>query len=111
MSHALTTALRARGIEVLTALEASMIARPDDEHLDFATTEGRVLLSYNVGDYFELHTARLQKNEHHAGIIVCQQTQYSIGEQLKRLLKLIATLSEDEMQDRIEFLSAWSGES
>jgi hypothetical protein len=31
-----------------------------------------------------------------------------VGEQMRRLLKLIATKSAEEMKDKIEFLSAWS---
>lgn len=37
MGHALVRALRARGMNVLTALEAGMIARSDEEHLEYAT--------------------------------------------------------------------------
>ena len=54
MDKALVAALRARGVDVLTAHEAKMIEREDDEHLGFATTEGRVLYSFNVGDYCRL---------------------------------------------------------
>ena len=36
MRHALVHALRACGIDVLTALEAEMIERSDAAHLDFA---------------------------------------------------------------------------
>jgi hypothetical protein len=52
MRHALVHALRARGINVLTALEAEMIERLDEDHLAFATVQGRVLCSYNVGDFY-----------------------------------------------------------
>jgi hypothetical protein len=34
MRHALVEALRARGVDVLTALEAGMIERKDEEHLE-----------------------------------------------------------------------------
>jgi len=33
---------------------------------------------------------------------------YSVGEQMRRILKLIAAVSEQEMKNRVEFLSAWS---
>jgi hypothetical protein len=33
MNKGLVQALRARGIDVITALEADMIERPDEEHL------------------------------------------------------------------------------
>ena len=43
-------ALRARGMDVTTALEENMVSRKDEEHLDYATEQGRVLFSYNRGD-------------------------------------------------------------
>jgi hypothetical protein len=43
--------LRSRGIDVLTAAEAGMIRRPDEDHLHFATTDGRALCSFYIGDF------------------------------------------------------------
>ncbi len=48
MRHALVRALRARGVDVVTALDEEMIEREDEEHLDYATGQGRVLYSFNV---------------------------------------------------------------
>ena len=53
MSRALVRALRARGIDVTTALDEGMIERTDAEHLAFATNQGRVLYSFNVGDFYK----------------------------------------------------------
>ena len=41
MREAFVRALRARGVDVVTALEAGMIERPDREDLDYATAQGR----------------------------------------------------------------------
>jgi hypothetical protein len=43
--------LRSRGIDVITAADAGMIRRKDEEHLHFATAQGRALCSFNVGDF------------------------------------------------------------
>ena len=56
MHRGLTRALRARGVEVLTALDAGMIEREDREHLDYATEQGYVLCTFNVGDFYRLHS-------------------------------------------------------
>ena len=107
MNRAFVRGLRARNIDVITALEAGMIEQPDAAHLDYATEQDMVLYSFNVGDYYRLHTQYLTERKSHAGIIVCRQQVYSVGEQLRRLLKLIATKSAEEMQDQIEFLGHW----
>jgi hypothetical protein len=40
MQQALVNALRARGVEVITALETGMIERKDEHHLEYATERG-----------------------------------------------------------------------
>lgn len=108
MRHALVEALRARGIDVLTALEAGMIERTDEEHLEYATTHGRVLYSFNVGDFYRIHSDYLSEGRSHAGIILARQQRYSVGEQMRGLLQLIAAKSAEEMQNRVEFLGPWT---
>lgn len=107
MSHALVRALRARAVDVETALEAGMIRRPDREHLEFATQRGRVLLTSNVGDFCRLHAEVLAKAGTHCGIIVTRQSERTIGSILRGLLKLIASVPADRMRNRLEFLARW----
>lgn len=107
MRSALVRALRARGVDVLTALDAGMIERSDEEHLEYATKEGRVLYSFNVGDFYRLHQEYLARGKSHAGIILARQQRYTAGEQMRRLLKLIATKSAEKMKNQVEFLSTW----
>jgi len=107
MDHDLVRALRARGVDVTTALDEGMIDRDDEEHLDCAARQGRTLYSFNRGDFYRLHTRWLEAGKSHAGIILAQQQHYSVGEQLRRLLRLMAVKSPDDMRDGVEFLSAW----
>jgi len=99
-------ALRARGIDILTALESQRIERSDEDHLDFATAQGRALYSFNVGDFYRLYMSYMEQNKSHAGIVLALQQQYSVGGQMRRLLQLIAHLTASDMQNRVEFLSA-----
>lgn len=107
MDADLVHALRIRGVDLSTALEQGMIQRDDRDHLELATSQGRVLYSFNVGDFQRLHTKNLRAARHHAGIILAQQQRYNIGEQMRRLLRIIASLSAEEMIDSLVFLSAW----
>lgn len=107
MSRALARALRARNVDVTTALEQDMIEQPDSAHLDYATAQGRVLFSYNVGDFCRLHSDYLAQGKSHAGIIVSPQQRFSVGEQMRRLLRLAASKSAEQMCNNIEFLGHW----
>jgi hypothetical protein len=107
MDGDLVAALRDRGVDVLTAEEAGMIGRSDDDHLEYPGKAGRVLYSFNIRHYFRLHVNRLSRGESHAGIVVAPQQQYTVGEQMRRLLRLVAARSAEEMKNQIEHLGAW----
>ena len=55
MDHALVRALRARGVDVVTALDEGMIERGDEEHLRYAAAKGRALCTFDVADFHRLH--------------------------------------------------------
>ena len=62
--------LRSRGIDVVSATDAGMIRRTGEDHLSLATDQGRVLYSFNVGDFHEIHTEWIENGRDHAGIII-----------------------------------------
>ena len=105
--HGLVVALRKRGVNVLSALEAEMLGEPDDRQLAYAAVQGRAIYSFNVGDFCRLHSQWLAEGRSHAGIVLAEQQQYSIGEQMRRLVRLVNALSAEEMQNRLEFLGSW----
>ncbi len=107
MDADLVRALRIRGVDVTTALEQGMIRRDDIDHLEFANSQGRALYSFNVGDYQQLHSEYVMREKHHSGIILAQQQRYRLGEQMRRLLKIVAQVSAEEAKDSVMFLSAW----
>jgi hypothetical protein len=99
--------LRSRGIDVITATEAEMIRRADDEHLAYAAGQGRVLYSFNVGDFHQIHSDWIAAGRSHAGIVLSQQKRYTTGEQIRRLIRLIGSLTGEAMRNREEFLGRW----
>jgi len=107
MDGNLLHALRIRGVNVTSALEQRMIRRSDTDHLEFATSQGCVLYSFNIGDFQQLHSAYLTQGKHHSGIVLCQQQRYNLGEQMRRLLTIAGRISAEEMRDSLIFLSAW----
>jgi hypothetical protein len=108
VNRALIRALRARGMDVTNAVDAGHAGSPDRVQLEHATADGRVLFTYNVGDFFALHTQFRQEGRSHAGLILAVQQRYTVGEQLRRILRMNRERSSDDMRNRIEFLSAWS---
>jgi len=56
MDSDLVSAFRARGVTVITALDAGFGEKPDEEQLAFATEQECVLYTFNVSDFYRLHT-------------------------------------------------------
>lgn len=107
MSRSLARELRARGVDVTTTISEDMLRRDDGVQLEFAKAQGQVILTYNVGDYYNLHTKYLMEGKAPAVIILAHQRRYTVGEQIRRILKLMGTVSAEDMQNRAEYLSAW----
>lgn len=104
--HSLVRELRIRGAEVITPLEAGMTEKTDAEQLEWAARNGLTIYSFNRRDFYRLHTSWLERGRSHAGIILSRQD-LPVGEQMRRLLRLINRLTAEEMINRVEFLSAW----
>lgn len=107
MHSPVITGLRARGIDVASVTEEENEGLEDIDQLEYATAHNRVLCTGNSGDFLRLHTEYLRQGKTHAGIIIITQQRYGIGEQIRRLLRLIAAKSAEDMQNNIEFLSGW----
>lgn len=63
--------LRALGHDVLTSFEAgnANLGIPDDEVLDFARSNNRIVVTFNRKDFIHLH----KENPNHSGIVVCTE--------------------------------------
>jgi hypothetical protein len=88
-------ALRNQNIDVITTLEAKNIQLPDSEQLIWATQQGRVIYSFNMGDFCRLHKFYMAQSMNHSGIIVAAKQRYSVGEQVKAILNLLAVQSAE----------------
>jgi hypothetical protein len=106
MDKDLLAALRLRKVDVLSTSEAKMLSRSDEAQLQWSLENQRIIYSFNVRDFYRIHTKFMDSKKQHAGIILSSQN-YSIGEQMRRLLRIINTKSAEEMYNQVEFLSAW----
>ncbi len=101
----LAPALRRAGIDALSTPETGRRGQSDESQLDWATVEGRVLVTFNVAHFALLHSTTIREGRHHAGIVLSSQR--PIGGTLRRLLHLTNTLDAESMRDRLEFLGDW----
>ena len=108
MGSDLVAALRSRGITVITPSEVNRVGKTDDEQLAFAAGEGCILYTYNVSDFFRIHNEWLEAGREHGGIILVHQQRFTVGEQLRRILRLRSAFTAKSMRNEVEFLSNWN---
>jgi hypothetical protein len=101
---AVVGALRARDIDVLTTVEAGRFGADDADQLEFAVREGRAIYTFNVRHFSALHNEWLTHSREHRGIVVLRHQRLPVGEKIRRLARLIASVSAEEMINRIEYL-------
>jgi hypothetical protein len=102
--NAVVHGLRARGVDVLTTVEANRCGTADADQLAFAVQQGRSIYTFNVGDFALLHREHLQQGIDHGGIIVVPDQRCSIGEKIRRLAGFLCRVTAEEMINRMEYL-------
>ncbi|MEQ8971504.1 MAG: DUF5615 family PIN-like protein [Coleofasciculus sp. C1-SOL-03] len=102
IANLVATLLRARGLDVLTTIEAEMTGYSDQEQLAYAASEERCLLTHNRVDYERLHLSYIKTGQQHSGIIVTPQNNaYEIAQRVGIILN---TLTADEVFNQILYV-------
>lgn len=102
LSPLLARMLRNREVDCLTAIEAGNLGQSDEAQLTYATSHGRVLLTFDREDFLALATQWAERGRPHAGLIVSRQG--SASELLRPLLHLISLRGKDDLHNHILWL-------
>ena len=98
VSIAVVNGLRMRGINVLTAKEANMLQASDEDHIQFAKNEERIIVTQD-SDFLRLHARGIE----HAGIVYAHQLT-PIGDIIRGLMLIYEILEPEDMKNHIEFI-------
>jgi predicted nuclease of predicted toxin-antitoxin system len=99
VADAIAKGLRQRGIDVTTTAEANLLDAEDTEHIAFALSQGRVIVTQDA-DFLRFHSEAMT----HAGIAYFQQGSRTVGEVVSHLTLMHDCLEDSEMQGRVEYL-------
>ncbi|MBI1746576.1 MAG: DUF5615 family PIN-like protein [Acidobacteria bacterium] len=103
VQKSITTALRIRGVDVLTAQEDATITLSDQELLDRTTHLGRVIFTRD--DDFLVEAARYQESGiPFAGVIYAHQLRVTIRTCIDDLELLAKTCDPPDLTNRVEYL-------
>jgi predicted nuclease of predicted toxin-antitoxin system len=106
-AHALSAALQQHGIDAKTTNELGLGGVDDEAQLKAAHNAGRVLVTNNICDFVPLHGRWITEGQVHSGIVVFPQQELSIGETVRRLVRLVHAISAEDMRNRLEWLNIW----
>ena len=99
----ITTALRLRGVDVITAQQDGTATWDDDKLLDRATEFGRVVFTQDT-DFLRMAAQRQRAGIAFAGVVFAEQRAVTIGQCIEEL-ELIAKVYEPaDMANRVEYL-------
>jgi predicted nuclease of predicted toxin-antitoxin system len=102
----LAPALRERGFEAQSAAETGLLNAEDDVQLAYAAEHDLTLLTSNAGDFLVLARQYAEAGRSHAGLVISaeQFSRRRFGELLRLVLRLMNSLTADEMRDRVVYL-------
>lgn len=98
-------ALSNRGVDTLTTGAAGNKGFSDAEQLAYVSQNNRIIVTHNKKDFILLHNEYMRSGKTHTGIIVTDQL--TVGVMLRRFMKLWFSMTERNMNSRLEFLSNW----
>ena len=75
----------------------------DAEQLLLATTHGRCILTFNIGDFMRL----AQKHPAHGGIVLAQQKDWSLASLIAAVDKMLTQTRAEEWPGRVRWLNEW----
>jgi len=102
VSVLVATLLGARGFDVVTTRDESMLGRDDAAQLAHAVSLERCIVTHNRVHFERLHHNYLEAGHTHFGIIVASRR--SPYEMARRLVVLLNTLTADEIENQLLYI-------
>lgn len=103
ISHRLAAQLRQYGFDATSTFETGMGEASDDELLAYAASQQRTIVTFNHKDFAIFHAEYMTENKEHWGIVFSTEEKPDIIR--RRLLRLLNTLSVEELKNQIRWLN------
>jgi predicted nuclease of predicted toxin-antitoxin system len=103
LSPRLAVQLRRYGFDVTSSQESRLLSDDDSTQFAYAVTEQRAILTFNFTDFVVLHDRYLAEGTDHWGVIL--STEESIGVLMHRILRLLNTVSAEELKNQVRWLN------
>lgn len=106
ISPRLANQLRKHGFDVTASQESNLLSEPDDKQLEFAVAGRRAIVTFNISDFSALHEQYLSEGRDHWGMIF--STRETIPGLFRRWLKLLQTVTAEQLKNQIRWLNEFN---
>jgi len=103
IESAVVEGLRRREIEVISARDTKNLGKSDEYHLKCAFELGAVVLTHDA-DFLKIAHRWNQERKKHKGILYAHPLNLPIGECIRMVELVTQVLTDEEMENHIEFL-------
>ena len=105
----LAVVLRERGYTAQSSAEAGMDGASDEAQLTYAARHDMTILTYNDKDFRQLAAAWAAQGRSHSGIVLSpQHSDRQFGELLRQVLRMLDTVTADEMHNVTVYLQQFA---
>ena len=103
LSPRLASQLRRYGFDVTSSQETGLLSDDDSAQLAHSASQQRALLTFNSVDFVALHNQYMANGEEHWGVVLSTEEPISVF--MHRLLRLLNSVTADELKNQIRWLN------
>lgn len=94
--------LREQGFDVIHVEEVNLTATPDDTIMAYAVGEHRAVVTFNIKHFIPFAVEYFEDGKEHYGVVVSKQI--SQGELQRRVIKLLESVTAEELMNSVRYL-------
>ncbi len=102
VSVVLARILSGRGFDILTARDADMLGRSDQQQLLFGTSQSRAVVTHNRLHFEKLYSEFAQKQLEHSGIVIAGRR--DVYELARRVGLLLSAIPADLFRNQLFYI-------
>lgn len=105
ISPIVAVVLRSRRYDAVSAYEVEMQGKTDEEQLDYASQNGRTLLTFNAGHFATLAKEFYQRGKDHFGIVISKKT--NLSEMIRLTVNMLKKTKAEDLKNCLIWLQSF----
>ncbi len=100
--------LRAEGYDVISAYEVGMVGKEDEDHLQYATTNHRAIVTFNQRHFAPIYERWWFGGREHSGVVLSREYKIEeVGELVRLLRNLVVWNNPEDLMNHLVYLQQY----